>query len=220
MRDRAKAITLELRVSNTVTPEDLEVLPDIQIIYDLYARNAHQSVQYSQCRPYRVSGSTPNDDISKMSTPTAYHQIGKFIVLFQDVEAAINEILVLLVNVDSEAVLILINGLECSQRLKTADVLFGRFVDLNGDSELSAKAEFHELIVKLMRLGERRNVLVHSKYMPWINIEGLAGLIRKNSNFVKVFENWRKKSFCLKHSMMTFMHSLLHLKRSKHSVYV
>jgi hypothetical protein len=140
--------------------------------------------------------------------------------LFQDVEAAINEILVLLVNVDSEAVLILINGLEYSQRLKTADVLFGRFVDLNGDSELSAKAEFHELIVKLMRLGERRNVLVHSEYMPWINIEGLAGLIRKNSNFVKVFENWRKKSFCLKHSMMTFMHSLLHLKRSKHSVYV
>jgi hypothetical protein len=105
--------------------------------------------------------------------------------LFQDVEAAINEILVLLVNVDSEAVLILINGLECSQRLKTADVLFGRFVDLNGDSELSAKAEFHELIVKLMRLGERRNVLVHSKYMPWINIEGLAGLIRKNSKFRK-----------------------------------
>jgi hypothetical protein len=80
MRDRAKAITLELQGSNTVMPEDLEVL---QIIYDLYARNAHQSVQYSQCRPYRVSGSTPNDDISKMSTPTAYHQIGNSLSCFK-----------------------------------------------------------------------------------------------------------------------------------------
>ena len=36
-----------------------------------------------------------------------------------------------------------------------------------------------------MKLGERRNALVHSKYMPWINIEGLAGVIRKNSKFRK-----------------------------------
>jgi hypothetical protein len=120
-----------------------------------------------------------------MNTPTAHHQIGKFIVMFQDLEAAINEILILLVNVDNESVLILINELEYQQRLNTADVLFGRFVDLNGESKLQIKAEFHKLICKLKGLGERRNVLVHSKYMPWINIEGLAGLIRKNSKFRK-----------------------------------
>jgi len=120
-----------------------------------------------------------------MNDTTPYHQIGKFIVLFQDVEEAINEIIVLLVNVDNEAVLILINELGYAQRLKTADVMFGRFVDLNGDSKLPTKAEFQYLIVKLMKLGERRNALVHSKYMPWINIEGVAGLIRKNSKFRK-----------------------------------
>lgn len=47
-----------------------------------------------------------------MTAPTEYHQIGKFIVYFQHVEAAINEILVLLANADDEAVRILVNELE------------------------------------------------------------------------------------------------------------
>ena len=45
----------------------------------------------------------------------------------------------------------------------------------------NAKAEFHKLMAELLRLGERRNDIVHSKYTPWINVEGVAGLIRENS---------------------------------------
>lgn len=116
-----------------------------------------------------------------MTTPTAYHQIGKFIVLFQHAEAAINEILVLLANVDNEAVNILINELEYAQRLKTADVLFVRFVDLQREPDLAAKAAFHKLMGDLVKLSERRNDLVHSKYTPWANVTGAVGLIRENS---------------------------------------
>jgi len=46
-----------------------------------------------------------------MTTPTAYHQIGKFIVYFQHAEVAIDEILVLLAHADEEAVRILDNEL-------------------------------------------------------------------------------------------------------------
>lgn len=117
--------------------------------------------------------------MSTGSQPTPYHQLGQFIVSFQDAEEAINDILVLLFNVDDEAVRILVNDLEYSQRLKTADVMFARFVDLQREPDLSAKADFHKLIVDLTKLGERRNDLVHSKYTNWINIEKRAGLIRQ-----------------------------------------
>jgi len=116
-----------------------------------------------------------------MIEPTAYHQIGKFIVSFQHAEAAIDEILVLLANSDSEAVLILINKLTYAQRIKTADVMFARFVDLRREPDVPAKEEFHKLIGALVKLGERRNDLVHSKYTPWTNVAGAKGLIRENS---------------------------------------
>jgi len=38
-----------------------------------------------------------------MSHPTAYHQLGRFIVSFQHAEAALTELLVLMVRADDEA---------------------------------------------------------------------------------------------------------------------
>ena len=117
-----------------------------------------------------------------MTLPTAYHQLGKFTVDFQHIETAVNDLLCLLTEPsDSEAVSILINELEYSQRLKTVDVLFARFIDLRREPDLTDKPEFHKLIVELVKLGERRNDLVHSKYFHWINFEGKTGLIRENS---------------------------------------
>ena len=82
---------------------------------------------------------------------------------------------------DSESIRILINELGYNQRLKTVDVLFARFIDLKRDVNPTDKAEFHNLIGLLNTLGERRNDLVHSKYMQWLNVEGKSGLIRENS---------------------------------------
>lgn len=116
-----------------------------------------------------------------MSTTDPYHQIGKFIVYFQNAEETLKEILILLADSDNETILILINELEYSQRLKTADVMFARFIDLMPKPDQSAKIEFHKLIGDLQTLSERRNVLVHSKYTPWVNVEGRLGLMRQNS---------------------------------------
>jgi hypothetical protein len=112
---------------------------------------------------------------------TAYHQLGKFIVWFQHAEAEINEIIVLLSETDKETVHILINDLEYSKRINTADVLFSRFVDLRTGIDSNLKSEFHRLISDLNKLGNRRNDLVHSRYFDWVTTDGNKGLIRKNS---------------------------------------
>jgi len=103
------------------------------------------------------------------------------LVGFQHLENAVTELLVLLDDTDSEAVLILVNELGYSQRLKTADVLFSRFVDLRKNTDPACKTAFHDLMVELGKLGQRRNELVHSRYNDWINIEGKLGLLRTNS---------------------------------------
>jgi len=116
-----------------------------------------------------------------MHTPTAYHQLGLFIVNFQHLENAVNDILVRLADTDDGVVLILVNDLEYSKRLSTADVLFAHFVNLRNNIRMEEKAEFHQLVVELRELGERRNELVHSKYNPWLNVHGKEGLLRVNS---------------------------------------
>jgi len=117
-----------------------------------------------------------------MNSPTAYHQLGRFIVAFQHLESSVNDLLELLANTrDCEVVRILANDLEYRKRLNTADVLFARFIDLRNNTDSLAKGEFHKLIVELGDLGERRNELVHSRYNAWLNVEGKEGLLRRNS---------------------------------------
>ncbi len=116
-----------------------------------------------------------------MDRPTAFLQLGRFVFLFQHVEAALTELLVLMARSDDEAIRILINDLEFSSRVKTTDVMFARFVDLLRTPDELAKIEFHKLMVDVLKLGERRNELVHSKYAAWIDVEGTYGLLRKNS---------------------------------------
>lgn len=116
-----------------------------------------------------------------MHAPTSYQELGRFIVMFQHAEAALTNLLILVAKADDEAIRILVNELEYSQRVKTTDVMFARFVDILGNPDQPAKAEFHRLMVELGKLGERRNEIVHSKYSSWINVEGKLGLLRENS---------------------------------------
>ena len=116
-----------------------------------------------------------------MNSPTAYHQLGRFIVDFQHIEEAINDLMELTAGGDCECVRILANDLEYAKRLSTADVLFARFVDLRNNIDAAAKPDFHKLMVELRELGERRNNLVHSRYFRWRDVNGNEGLLRSNS---------------------------------------
>jgi hypothetical protein len=113
--------------------------------------------------------------------PSSYHQLGQFVVGFQHLESAVNDLIVSLAKTDDEVVRILINELDYGKRLKAADVVFARFVDLRSSIDPECKTTFHKLMVELGRLGERRNDLVHSRYAGWFNVHGGEGLLRTNS---------------------------------------
>ncbi|MBU0595052.1 MAG: hypothetical protein KKH74_15100 [Gammaproteobacteria bacterium] len=116
-----------------------------------------------------------------MEQPSAYHELGRFIVEFQLAEAALTDLLILMAKADDEAIRILINELSYSQRVKATDVMFARFVDLRRQLDPVEKDGFHCLMVEFGKLGERRNEIVHSKYTSWSNDEGSSGLLRENS---------------------------------------
>lgn len=118
---------------------------------------------------------------TKMNAPTAYHQLGKFIVDFQRLEDAVNRLLLLMAKTDDAVVQILVNDLEYGKRLKAADVLFVRFVDLRTNTNAQSVPEFQKLMVELRKLGERRNDLVHSRYCVWRNVHEQEGLLRTNA---------------------------------------
>ncbi|MFN7473333.1 MAG: hypothetical protein ACK5RJ_00985 [Burkholderiales bacterium] len=116
-----------------------------------------------------------------MSHPSAFHQLGRFIVAFQHLEGALNDLFELLAGGDCEVTRILANDLEYGKRINTADVLFARFVDIRTSIDPASKTEFHKLMVELRELGERRNEMVHSRYYRWIDVGGNEGLLRQNS---------------------------------------
>lgn len=116
-----------------------------------------------------------------MDHPTALHQLGRFIFLFQHAEAALTDLLTLLSDADDEFIRILVNELEYSKRVKTTGVLFARFLDIRRGTYDAEKREFRELMSELLKLGERRNEIVHSKYYMWTDVDGEAGLLRQNS---------------------------------------
>jgi hypothetical protein len=76
----------------------------------------------------------------------AFHQLGLFVYSFQTVEREVEEIIVLLMNADEEMVAILMSELDFSQKLKTVDVLFSRFVNVRRGLPAADKDTFHKLI--------------------------------------------------------------------------
>ena len=113
------------------------------------------------------------------SAPTA--QIGQFVVTFQAIEAGLTDLIVLLTGADDEYVHILISELEYNSRVRATDVAFSRFVALNAQADESAPTEFHKLMSELLKLGERRNAVVHSRYNILVLTDGTLGLMRRNA---------------------------------------
>ncbi len=116
-----------------------------------------------------------------MNEAPAYQKLGEFIVTFQRSEEKISDLINLILDTDDELAHILMNELEFSKRIKTLDVLFSRFVDIKNGIDKSERKSFHDMVVRLSKLSERRNDLIHSKYTIWRTIEGKHGFIRENS---------------------------------------
>ena len=96
----------------------------------------------------------------QMLHTNALYQLGRFVVMFQRIEGALTDLLVLLARADDEAVRILVNDLAFVQRVKTTTALFNRFIDLQLAPNAARKAAFAALATELIKLAERRNELV------------------------------------------------------------
>lgn len=109
---------------------------------------------------------------------TTYHQLGRVVVSFQHVDHALAEVILLLAGGDEETVRILIHDLGYMQRVRAASTLFTRFVDLRSGLPADAKQDFYALLALLEKLGQRRNELVHSRYVNWRPLGGGEALLR------------------------------------------
>ena len=116
-----------------------------------------------------------------MPDPSALHQLGSFIVGFQALEAAVLEFLEFISDGDGELVRIVANDLEYTKKLQALDVGYSRRSQIVGSSSEDHRKSFHDLMVELRKLGERRNDLVHSFYHHWVDAHGQRGLLRHNS---------------------------------------
>jgi hypothetical protein len=110
--------------------------------------------------------------------PTTYHQLGRVVVSFQQVESLLSEIVLLLAGGDEEIARIFVLELSYAQRVRVASTLFTRFVDLRHGLPQNSKSDFYALVNFLEKLGQRRNELVHSRYANWFPLGGGEGLLR------------------------------------------
>ena len=113
---------------------------------------------------------------------TPYEDLGRFIVAFQHVEAALTEQIVLMAKGDDEQIRILANGLEFGKRVNAAGVMFARFSEIHSrNPTIDTLGEFRKLLEHIKTLAMRRNQIVHSRYWNWVNVDGEVGLLRQNS---------------------------------------
>jgi hypothetical protein len=113
-----------------------------------------------------------------MNHDDLHRQLGRFVLTFQAVEAAMVELTVQVVGADPEHVATLTAGLEFNAKARALDVIFTRYAQIHGLSNDAPHPDFHKLMSRIQKLATRRNDLVHSFYGLLITVEGEAALAR------------------------------------------
>ena len=98
-----------------------------------------------------------------MAESAQYHQLGKFVVVFQRLESSLIEIIDLIADEDC-AVEILPAETEYRRLVESTDAIFSRFVDRMRQPDLEAKTQFHQLMQQCLDIGVLRDSLIHSTY--------------------------------------------------------
>jgi len=109
-----------------------------------------------------------------------HQELGKFIVLFQTMDNAVNDIIYHIADTKVYLAETFIAKTEFTSKMEIADVIFTHFVDITANTEKDAKDEFHKLMNKCNKIGKERNVIVHSVYYPLTKVDGSKRLIQQN----------------------------------------
>ena len=113
-----------------------------------------------------------------MNHDALHAQLGRFVLTFQAVEAAMVELTVQVVDADPEYVATLTTELEFNAKARALDVIYTRYAQIHGLSGKAPHPDFHKLMTRIQKLATRRNDLVHSFYNLLITVNGEAALAR------------------------------------------
>ena len=113
-----------------------------------------------------------------MDDAALHAQLGRFVLMFQALEAAMVELTVQVVDADPEHIATLTAELEFNSKARALDVIYARFAQIHGLSDQAPHLEFHKLVTRIQRLATRRNDLIHSFYHLLVTVTGELGLSR------------------------------------------
>jgi hypothetical protein len=106
-------------------------------------------------------------------------QLGRFVLTFQAVEAAMVGLTVHLVDADPEYISTLTAELTFNSKARALDVIFARYAQIHSLSQEAPHPEFHRLMTRIQKLAARRNDLVHSFYGLLTTVDGEDALARQ-----------------------------------------
>jgi len=115
-----------------------------------------------------------------MEIPSIHQELGRFIVLFQTMDNAVNEIIFQLSGNKEYIAEAFITKTEFTAKLEIADVIFSHYVNITAITDEKAKDEFHSLMNKCIEIAKERNIMVHSIYYPLTKVDGSMRLIQQN----------------------------------------
>lgn len=115
-----------------------------------------------------------------MGIPEIHQELGKFVVLFQTMDNAINNLIHYLADDKQFIAEAFIAKTEFTAKMEIADVIFTNYIEITANTDRKEKEKFHSLMNKCKKIGRERNIIVHSVYYPLTKVDGTKRLIQQN----------------------------------------
>ena len=115
-----------------------------------------------------------------MAESAHYQQLGKFVVLFQELENSLIEFISVITDKDY-AVEMLPAETAYPRLVESTGVIFSHFIDRLRAPDLEAKTRFHELMGKCLDIGVLRNRLIRSTYALLVRTGDFGALVQEEA---------------------------------------
>ena len=115
-----------------------------------------------------------------MAESEHYQQLGKFVVLFQELEDSLIELNSEIADEDYAAG-ILPAETEYPRLVESTDVIFSHFADRMRQPDLEAKTRFHKLMKECLDIGVLRNTLIRSTYALLIRTGNFVAPVQRKA---------------------------------------
>lgn len=115
-----------------------------------------------------------------MAESAHYQQVGKFVVLFQELENSLIEFISVIADKDY-AVETLPAETQYPRLVELTDVMFALFIDRLREPDLEAKTRFHKLMEKCLDIGVLRNRLIRATYALLVRTGDVVALLQEEA---------------------------------------